>query len=98
MQIVPPAPGLLSTMNGWPSWSDSCAATVRAITTVALPAGSGTTTCTGLSGQAWENAPPLARPSASTAPQIFTCFIGFTPARTIDNKVEETNDQSARRA
>src|SRR5205814_992784 len=63
--IVPPAPGLFSTTNGWLSLIDSACATARATTSVALPAVKGTITCTGLVG--YSCASTVEAASAATA-------------------------------
>ena len=42
MPIVPPAPGRLSTITGWPHAALSRSPTMRAITSVALPGVNGT--------------------------------------------------------
>jgi len=48
--MEPPAPALLSTMNGWPSAACRRSATTRAAISVACPGGQGTITFTGLLG------------------------------------------------
>ena len=47
-----PAPGRFSMTMVWPTCFDTSSNTIRAITSVALPAVSGTTTLIGLVGQA----------------------------------------------
>ena len=61
---LPPAPGLLSTMKGWPNTRPSSGASARARMSVVPPAAKGTTMRTGLLGQA-----PCARsgPGATSA-------------------------------
>src|SRR5689334_12198711 len=49
---MPPAPGLLSTTTAWGQRSLSLSASRRATTSSELPAGAGTTMCTGRFGQA----------------------------------------------
>jgi hypothetical protein len=48
--MEPPAPGRLSMMTGWPSFSDSVWAMARVVTSVALPGENGTTMWIGFSG------------------------------------------------
>ena len=48
--MLPPAPGLFSMMNCWPSESDSFWASNRASTSVVPPGAKGTTTLTGFEG------------------------------------------------
>src|SRR5205814_5837840 len=64
------APGLFSTMKGWPSCSVRRCATVRAMTSVALPAVSGTTMRTGLSGQVCAVAAPTIRRRPARTPEM----------------------------
>ena len=52
MPMELPAPGRFSITIGWPTCFDTSSNTMRAITSVALPAVSGTTTLIGLVGQA----------------------------------------------
>ena len=54
--LLPPAPGLLSTMKGWPNAFCSSGASARARMSVVPPAAKGTTMRTGLLGQAWADA------------------------------------------
>src|SRR5262245_59496704 len=56
MPMVLPAPGRVSTMIGWPSCADSWSATMRPMTSLALPAVSGTMMRTGFDGQGGEEA------------------------------------------
>ena len=53
---VAPAPGLFSTITGWPMAEESLVDTARASTSVVPPAGNGTTMVTVLVGQAWAEA------------------------------------------
>jgi hypothetical protein len=48
MPIELPAPGRFSMTIGWPTCRDTSSNTMRAITSVALPGASGTTTLIGL--------------------------------------------------
>ena len=66
--IVPPAPPRLSTTIGWPRRSDSFCARLRAMKSVAPPAGNGTMRRIGLSGYAADTV-PAARQSIATAKQ-----------------------------
>src|SRR5690349_16017602 len=50
--MLPPAPGLLSTMKGWPKTRCSSGASARARMSVVPPAAKGTTMRTGLLGHA----------------------------------------------
>ena len=50
--MEPEAPGLFSTMTGWPNRSESFCAIKRAAVSVGPPAGKATTMRTTLSGQA----------------------------------------------
>ena len=50
--MVPPAPGLLSTITGWPSDLANGSAMVRATMSLAPPAAKVTTMRTGFSGHA----------------------------------------------
>src|SRR3954470_9120305 len=52
MPIVPPAPGLFSTIAGWPQAAFSLSPTRRATTSVALPAVNGTMMWIALDGYA----------------------------------------------
>src|SRR3954466_5080195 len=56
--MLPEAPGLLSTTNGWPNDFDRCSESVRARMSVEPPGAQGTIIVTGLSGHA-----PCARAS-----------------------------------
>src|SRR5215475_11380091 len=49
--MLPPAPVRFSTTTGWPSRPASWSDTVRAMMSMALPAVTGTITCSGLLGQ-----------------------------------------------
>src|SRR5574343_455022 len=51
MPSMPPAPALFSTVSGWPQRAASFSPRVRTMMSSELPAGAGTTTRTGLSGQ-----------------------------------------------
>src|SRR6478752_1707427 len=62
--MVPVAPGLLSTIQVPPSFSGSFCASTRAMASVEPPGGKGTTSVTGLSGQA----KALAAAAASARP------------------------------
>ncbi len=50
--IVPLAPGLLSTVTGWPTWAESFSAKIRAIVSVPLPRANRITMLIGLVGHA----------------------------------------------
>ena len=68
--ITPPAPGLLSTITGWPIWADNWSASARATMSAVPPAGAGTMMRTGLplnakAGAASANAAVRARPVRS---------------------------------
>src|SRR6266704_6427628 len=63
--INPDAPGLLSTINGWPSIAESFSLIGRVITSNAAPAGDTRITRTGLLGQARATCP-----FAGTTPKI----------------------------
>ena len=43
--VVEPAPGLFSTMIGWPIWVETCSKTRRGTMSVVVPAPNVTTTC-----------------------------------------------------
>src|SRR5690606_33527184 len=64
---LPPAPGLFSTMNGWPSRLPSWSVTSRATTSGVEPGPNGTTTFTVMAGQAASWAWTGAMPSIETA-------------------------------
>ena len=64
---MPPAPGLLSMMIGWPRFFAIAAATIRVTTSVALPGVKGTMTRIGSSGQVSAAAGWQMGKSASTA-------------------------------
>src|SRR6185295_15070408 len=49
--MVPPAPGRLSMMIGWPSCLESCSNTMRAVMSLALPAANGMMAVIGRVGQ-----------------------------------------------
>jgi hypothetical protein len=48
--MLPPAPGLFSTVTVWPSAACNCSAISRATMSVELPGAKATTIFTGLSG------------------------------------------------
>ena len=55
---MPPAPGRLSTMTGWPKRSDSFCATARTVRSATPPAPKGTTMRRGLLGKGvWASSP-----------------------------------------
>src|SRR6476661_2318308 len=64
---VAPAPGLLSTITGWPIAADSLVEMARARTSVVPPAGKGTTMVTCLVGQACADAAPAIAQRTATA-------------------------------
>ena len=54
--MLPPAPGLLSTVTGWPKLFVSSMAMAREAMSTAPPAGNGQIRRMGLLGNVWENA------------------------------------------
>src|SRR6185503_11456664 len=64
--MLPAAPGRLSTITGWPHFSESFSATMRGRRSALPPAGNGTTMRTGFAGHscAW---PAVVRIAAATA-------------------------------
>jgi hypothetical protein len=79
--IVPPAPGLLSTITGCPSCFVKRSPTARAMVSVPEPAVKGTTRRIGWRGYAlsWACATPQARPVASrqAAAALRNFFISY---------------------
>src|SRR5690348_8282921 len=79
--MVPPAPGLFSTITGWPSLADSSLDIARAMTSVALPGVKATMTCTGFSGQdvsAWAvPASASARAAINRRMDVSPCSFSF---------------------
>src|SRR6478672_4551539 len=67
--IVPPAPGRFSITKVCPTCLPTCSNTVRAMRSLATPAGTGTTTVTLRVGQSWADAWPKAA-SVIAAPRI----------------------------
>src|SRR5258708_9298518 len=65
--MEPPAPGLLSTMTGWPSRSPSLSASSRAGMSVEPPAAPGTTRVMGRVGQASAAMAAVAHSQAAAA-------------------------------
>src|SRR5437763_1513186 len=66
---VVPAPGLLSTMTGWPSAFYMPTPTARAMESVPPPGANGTTSLTGLSGKAARAADAAKAVAARQAPR-----------------------------
>jgi len=79
-----PAPGLFSTITGWPSSRDSASATGRATASAPPPGGKPITRRIGFSGQAW--APAIAACTASARPSaifVFFIFVSLVGERVI---------------
>src|SRR5262245_2231928 len=78
---MPPAPGLLSTITCWPSFSVRCSATSRAVMSdTPAPAANGTTMRRGWLGQAWAELRPAAEASrapASALRRVMSLMAGF---------------------
>ena len=77
---MPWAPGLLSTITGWPNDSLSFAATTRAMAVVTPAAPNGTIIRTGRSGKpgatpVWANACPAVHPNRTAAIDATSRFI-----------------------
>src|SRR5690242_5773620 len=104
--MVPPAPGLFSTITGWPSLADSSLDIARAITSVALPGVKATMTCTGFSGQFWAwagsaNGSPSASASAAMSRRIlsspYACFLFGSNLPAYAGHIQAAQDAFARR-
>src|SRR5512146_1023111 len=65
--MLPDAPTLLSTMNGWPSCFVRCSESMRARMSVEPPGAHGTISVTGFSGQAAKAGAAAARARAAQA-------------------------------
>src|SRR5262249_2633956 len=78
---MPPAPGLLSTITCWPSFSVRCSATSRAVMSdTPAPAANGTTTRRGWLGQVWAELRPVvaaSRAPASAPRRVMSLMVGF---------------------
>src|SRR5262245_30814147 len=78
---MPPAPGLLSTITCWPSFSVRCSATSRAVMSdTPAPAANGTTTRSGRLGQVCAEPGLVAAASralASALRRVMSLMVGF---------------------
>src|SRR5437773_1271667 len=65
--MLPAAPGRLSTITGWPHFSESFSATMRGIRSALPPAGNGTTMRTGFAGHSCAWTAAARNPASATA-------------------------------
>src|SRR5688572_26375374 len=70
---MPPAPGLFSTMMGWPRWRPAISASLRRCVSVDPPAGHGTMSVIGRFGKACANTPAGANASRDKATSAIRC-------------------------
>ena len=79
--MVPVAPALLSTMNDWPKVLLSEGPMARAMASVEPPGGNGTTSVTGLAGQACAWAPEAVAKARRRVVKSFFMVISVELAR-----------------
>src|SRR6185437_12748901 len=79
--MVPPAPGLFSTITGWPSLADSSLDMARAMTSVALPGVKATMTCTGFSGHVSARVGEVTVPAIASATAAISRRMDVSPCR-----------------
>src|SRR4051812_24617704 len=80
---MPAAPGLFSTMMGWPKCFEASSASLRRCVSVDPPAGHGQMSVMARVGKSWAVAAAQARPSAASAAaaMAWTRFIHFLRRR-----------------